>query len=172
MIVKSCANLNITCSYPFYVKCLSLSSSCLVCLKMGHFFEFFRQFDSPSTYNCVLPLDFYFLCNKTTRQKLYIFCVQNPRKRVYSSPNLYFNFAWRGESEYFPNSSYAYASYSFKHKKNHPRSEKFHIPLFALRNVARPPPKVTPLETWEAGFSRSHMSNLIVTSIATLQHKL
>ena len=29
----------------------------------------------------------------------------------------------------------------FKHKKNHPRSEKFHVPLFALRNVARPPPK-------------------------------
>lgn len=147
MIVKSCANLNITCSYPFYVKCLSLSSSCLVCLKMGHFLSFFRQFDSPSTYNCVLPLDFYFLCNKTTRQKLYIFFVfKNPENefillRIYililhDVVNLNIFQIVRTPTHHT----------LLNTKKKHPRSEKFHIPLFALRNVAQHP-QVTPLET-------------------------
>lgn len=79
MIVKSCANLNITCSYPFYVKCLSLSSSCLVCLKMGHFLSFSDSLIAHQPIIVFYLQTFTFYATKLHDKNCTFFCVQKPR---------------------------------------------------------------------------------------------
>jgi len=88
MIVKSCANLDITCSYPIYVKCLSLSSSCLVNILASNSSLTTVLAQHILTIVCFTSRLF-ILCNKTTKT-VHFFCVQT--SILPSKSNL--RFAW------------------------------------------------------------------------------